>query len=346
MNTPLECFDAGNREDAVPIIALDATSLAGWRDGATEAQRNWVTRADFKGKPGAHCPVPAADGSLACVLAGMDPDGDGFDLGALPALLPPGRYRLQVEWPAARRQQALLGFALGAYRFQRYGEREPSRVSLHLDDGDDAVRLAHLAEAVYLTRDLINTPANDLLPDALESAARELAGRYGAEIRCIVGDDLLREGYPAIHAVGRASACPPRLLDLRHGDPTHPLVTLVGKGVCFDSGGLDIKPASGMRLMKKDMGGAAQVLGLARAIISPATRCAPGTCYPRAGAATSRSTTPTPRDASSSATPSPRPAGNDRACWPISPPSPARRGLPWVPRSQPCSATTTRSPTR
>ena len=188
------------------------------------------------------------------------PDKDRFLPGRLPGLLPAGTYRF-ANAPHDTRLAA-LAFALGAYRFTplpQGGRRAACR--LDVPDGVDGDELSRIAEGVALARDLINTPANDMGPAELEAGrARRLAREHGASIRAIVGDDLLKQNFPLIHAVGRASPRAPRLIDITWGDAAHPKVTLVGKGVCFDTGGLDIKPDAGMLIMKKDMGGAASVL--------------------------------------------------------------------------------------
>ena len=201
------------------------------------------------------------------ILCGRDKDTpDIWRIAALPERLPPGDYALESGADPA---QAALGWMLGAYRFDRYKTAEKkARPVLGLPDGIDRERLTATVEAVFLARDLINTPAEDMKPSDLAAAAETVAERHGAEFRVTVGDDLLERNFPAIHAVGRAAADAPRLIDLAWGDPDRPKVTLVGKGVCFDSGGLGIKPASGMKLMKKDMGGAATVLGLAGMIMA------------------------------------------------------------------------------
>src|SRR5262249_21741745 len=158
---------------------------------------------------------------------------------------------------------AALAFALGAYRFVRYRRQDERDIKLELPGNVDGEDLSRIVEGVSLARDLINTPANDLGPAELEAAARALADQHGAKLHAVAGDDRLAENSPLIPAGGRAAARAPRLIDLAWGDPSHPKVTLVGKGVCFDSGGLDIKPESGMLNMKKDMGGAAAMLALA-----------------------------------------------------------------------------------
>ena len=217
----------------------------------------------FAAKPGACLPLPSADGSIAQVLFGLEDDGKPRDLfrpGQLPGLLPAGLYHF-ANAPHDLRL-AVLAFALGSYRFGRYRSNEPPKVRLVPPEGIDMADIGRMAEAASLARDLINTPSNDMGPVELEEAAKALATRYGAEFGCITGEELAT-GFPLIHAVGMASPRAPRLIDFSWGDPSHPKITLVGKGVCFDTGGLDLKPSSGMLLMKKDMGGAANALALA-----------------------------------------------------------------------------------
>lgn len=247
----------------LPVICVNEGAEA---PDLNAAQRQWVTANGFSGQSGRLLALPDEEGAIAGYLFGMGgPDRQPLVTGQAAASLEPGRYRLAGAFGDP--DLAALGFRLGAYRFDRY--RKP-RGAIELDDveGSDAAEVTRLVEAATLARDLVNTPASDLGPDALEMAARELALRHGMQVEAIVGDDLLARNFPMIHAVGRAAAEPPRLLDLRWGEAAHPLVTLVGKGVTFDTGGLDIKPSAGMLLMKKDMGGAANVLGLAHAIMS------------------------------------------------------------------------------
>ncbi len=231
--------------------------------------RAFADAAGFEPKPGRHLLLPGAEGELGGVLfaleAADDPGKDPFRPGALSGLLPAGAYRF-ANTPHDSRLAA-LAFALGAYRFVRYRQQDAKEVRLELPGNVDGDDLARTIEAVTLARDLINTPANDMGPAELEAAARALAEHHGASFRCVVGDDLLAENFPLIHAVGRAAARAPRLIDFTWGDPGHPKVTLVGKGVCFDTGGLDIKPESGMLNMKKDMGGAATMLALAHMLM-------------------------------------------------------------------------------
>ncbi|MXW92108.1 MAG: leucyl aminopeptidase family protein [Rhodospirillaceae bacterium] len=253
--------------DAVPVSVFDAAGLKAWLAGRDPRIRAWVDSSGFEAKDGAVCPVPGETGKVERILCGRDTDTpDIWRIAALPERLPPGDYALETGADPA---EAALGWMLGAYRFDRYKTAEKkARPVLGLPGGIDRDRLTATVEAVFLARDLINTPAEDMKPGDLAAAAETVAGRHGADFRVTVGDDLLERNYPAIHAVGRAAADAPRLIDLAWGDPDRPKVTLVGKGVCFDSGGLGIKPASGMKLMKKDMGGAATVLGLAGMIMA------------------------------------------------------------------------------
>jgi leucyl aminopeptidase len=190
-----------------------------------------------------------------------------FDIGPLAAALPAGDYRLSGALSADERAEAALGWRLAQYRFTRYKAGRIPEARLVAPEGVDADRTNLIAEGAYLARDLINTPASDMGPEAIETAFRDLAARHGAEATSIVGAELLERNFPMIHAVGRAAAEAPRLLDMRWGAEDAPTVTLVGKGVAFDTGGLDIKPAASMGLMKKDMGGAANVLALAHMIM-------------------------------------------------------------------------------
>ena len=252
---------------ATPIRAVAPDSLAGVLESLTPQQAAWVKATGFAAGAGEVALVPDATGALALVLFGHDAGGaPSLVVGKLPGVLPPGTYRLGDGFPDA--PLAALAFALGAYRFTRYrmnGRAGERRLMLP----ENAAHVGRIADGVCLARDLINTGANDLGPAELAEAATALASRHGAHVRQVVGDALLAERFPLIHAVGRAAtaARAPRLVDLTWGDPAHPKVTLVGKGVCFDTGGLDIKPSAGMLLMKKDMGGAANALGLAHMVM-------------------------------------------------------------------------------
>jgi leucyl aminopeptidase len=260
---------ADSAEPAVPVHALTSASFPGLSATLGSRVAEWAAAAGFAAAAGEVCLVPGADGGPAAALFGLGDGTDGPSLaaGALPTRLPAGTYRLATGFddPAL----ASLAWALGAYRFTRYRKATSGPRRLVLPADVDAAEIGRIADGVFLARDLVNTAANDLGPAELADAARELALSHGAVFAEIVGEGLLADGFPLIHAVG-AAATPeraPRLIDLAWGDPDAPSLTLVGKGVCFDSGGLDIKPASGMLLMKKDMGGAANVLGLAHMIM-------------------------------------------------------------------------------
>src|SRR3979409_488021 len=258
-------FETAPATPAIPITFATKASWDAISAGLPEQARQFAKAHGFRAKPGAWLALPAADGQIAQVLFGLEDENsksrDLFRPGSLPGLLPPGVYRF-ANAPHDTRL-ATLAFALGSYRFSRYRKADTPDVKLVSPEGIDVADITRMAEATALARDLINTPANDMGPEQLASAAQLLATRFNANFNCIVGDDLTRQNFPLIHAVGMESSRAPRLIDLTWGDPTHPKVTLVGKGVCFDSGGLDLKPSSGMLIMKKDMGGAANVLALA-----------------------------------------------------------------------------------
>ncbi len=253
---------------AVPITFATASSWERQRSELPPAQQRFAEAAGFAAKAGQYLALPDAQGALATVLFGLDDEDaawrDPFRPGQLPGLLPPGLYRFANAPQDVR--LATLAFLLGSYRFARYRSVDEPAARLVPPEGVDIGEVARLADAAALARDLINTPANDMGPEELAAAAETLAARFDARFSCIVGDEL-RQGFPLIHAVGKASPRAPRLIDITWGDAAHPKVTLVGKGVCFDTGGLDLKPSSAMLIMKKDMGGAANVLALAQMVM-------------------------------------------------------------------------------
>jgi leucyl aminopeptidase len=261
----LDCF-AKDEDGAVPLTPVGEPDLAGWLDGEPARLSTWLRAMGFQAKAGAWCGLPDPTGRLEGVAVGLGERADPWSAGGLAHDLPQGTYRLDGggSWQA----DFVLGWALGAYRFERYrkGPREPARLVLPASEG--CARAARIAEAVCWARDLINTPAGDMGPVELAEAATSLAAEFAGTSTVTVGDDLLAANFPAIHAVGRASSRAPRLIDLAWGDDGAPKVTLVGKGVCFDSGGLDLKPAQSMLRMKKDMGGAACVLAVARMVMA------------------------------------------------------------------------------
>ncbi|MBZ0215408.1 MAG: leucyl aminopeptidase family protein [Fimbriimonadaceae bacterium] len=251
----------------IPVHAVEAPHFKEFSKQFSGTQNAWFAESGFKAGSGELLALPDAEGRISEYLFGLGKDEpDRFIYGMLPGKLPKGNYDLgrKVRDP----DLAVLAWLLGSYRFERYTKSEGRAAKLVCPKGVDAKKVLRLAHAVWLTRDLINTPANDMGPEQLAAAAKDLAKRHKASVRTIVGDQLLKENFPMIHAVGRASDRAPRLIDLKWGHAKHPKVTLVGKGVCFDTGGLDLKPSSAMGLMKKDMGGAANVLGLADMIMA------------------------------------------------------------------------------
>jgi leucyl aminopeptidase len=238
--------------------------------GLNEPQRNWIAARGWQPKAGAVLLLPGADGGIAGALLGTGskdwPKETPLLAGVLPGTLPAGDYRFASEVPDP--ELATVAWLAGCYRFNRYKrENDVKPKRLVLPSGVDRGRALAVAEALYFGRDLINIPANDFGPAELETAARELANEHGASIKVTEGSSLLSDNLPMIHAVGRASDRAPRLIDLHFGSERAPKVTIIGKGICFDTGGLDIKPASAMSLMKKDMGGAAAALTLAHLLM-------------------------------------------------------------------------------
>ena len=260
----LECLVEDDGAPSIPLISVSPDTIS----ALAPAAAGWAETSAFRGKPGEVLLVPGGDdGAAGGALIGTEGEDDLWSWGGAAAALPKGRYRIDAPLSQNAATRAALGWALGSYQFTRYKSNARKAPELVWPDGADQRLVDAASTATFLARDLINTPAADMGPAELAGAAQALAGEFGGECTVITGDDLLAENYPAIHAVGRAASRAPRLADLRWGKQGDPLVTLVGKGVCFDSGGLDLKPASGMRLMKKDMGGAAIVLGLARMIM-------------------------------------------------------------------------------
>ncbi|MEI4472699.1 leucyl aminopeptidase family protein [Frigidibacter sp. MR17.24] len=259
---------------ALPLHIVSPADLAAFRADQPAPVAAWLETAGFAAGPGECCLLPGPDGRPAGAVAGLGEAGPRargrFVLARAAADLPEGDWQLRVAGtalPPEALAEAALGWLLAGYRFTRYRAGKAPAARLVAPEGIDAARILAIAEAEALTRDLINTPASDMGPDELEAAIFALAEEFGATASAIRGEDLLAQGFPMIHAVGRASPRAPRLVEMTWGTEG-PAVTLVGKGVCFDTGGLDLKPASSMGLMKKDMGGAATTIGLARMIMA------------------------------------------------------------------------------
>ncbi len=266
MNSPMGFIQ--HADAALPLHVVDRARFATWRDAQPAHVRSWLETHAFDAAPATALVIPGADGATAGALLAVGDALDPFAYGHGPQLLPARDWVLATDLPEAERQALHLGWGLGAYRFGRYrsAPRAPARLVVERCEADVADVLA----ACVRVRDLVNTPTQHMGPDELENTVCELSERFGARIRVVGGEDLLDENFPAIHEVGRASHRAPRLIRLDWGDAAHPHVAIVGKGVCFDTGGLDIKPADGMRNMKKDMGGAAHAIALAELVMAQA----------------------------------------------------------------------------
>jgi leucyl aminopeptidase len=270
---------------AIPITPVSSDGLRSWLAKQPARLQAWVKSARFDGSAGSVSLVTGRSGALERVLLGTGaarpavasvfaaglggaPSAVTWRYAGLPARLPLGTYRIDARLSADEATKAALGWALGCYAYTRYRKKAPGFAKLVWPQGCDIAAVERTAAATSLARDLITTPASHMGPAELAVAAVTVAKTYRAKIRMVVGDDLLKQNYPAIHAVGRASAKAPRLIDITWGDAKAPKVTLIGKGVCFDTGGYDLKPSSGMKLMKKDMAGAAQALALGQMVMA------------------------------------------------------------------------------
>jgi leucyl aminopeptidase len=263
----LSCFTTADA-DARPLWAMPKSRYQAWLERQPEPARAWLEGSGFEAKPGSSALLPGADGRPAGALVVLSEPAEPWDVAAAYPRLAAGSWRLAPFDADLDLGAAALGWALASYRFERYRKREARQLQLAVSEDAATARANSIAEAIHLARDLINTPASDLGPAELAEAIQAVAGRFGATCRTIVGDDLVAQNYPTIFAVGQASPRAPRMIDLSWGEAGAPRVTLVGKGVCFDTGGLDLKNSAGMLLMKKDMGGAAVMLGVAQAIMA------------------------------------------------------------------------------
>ena len=259
--------DPSRAAKAVPIVVIHAANYDAFLAHADPRIRTWLSATGFRARPHTHALVAGPEGGLDQVLVGVEDAGDVYALSHLPLALPAGDYAIATHHDALDRHAAALSWGLGSYQFTRYKKAPRDPANLIVESGDAATRAEKVLAATILIRDLINTPTEDMGPQHLADRAQWLAKEFGGRFREWVGDDLLKHNFPAIHAVGRASHRPPRLIELTWGDEADPRVAIVGKGVCFDTGGLDIKGADGMRHMKKDMGGGAHALGVARLIM-------------------------------------------------------------------------------
>lgn len=260
-----KCFTA-KAKNAARVYLFTSAAFKALKDDPFPSARAIAAAQDFTGASGQTVLVPGEDGKTASILFGLGNGRDALAVAALSARLPEGDYEIAGEGGQPFEHIA-AAWADGAYRFERYKTARTKPPRLKIPGGKEGERLSREAEAVSHLRDLVNTPAADMTPEGLQADMAELAKRFGAELRATIGEALLPEGYPMVHAVGRAAAVPPRFLELEWGRPGHPKVSLVGKGITFDSGGLNIKGGDGMRIMKKDMGGAAHAIALAELIM-------------------------------------------------------------------------------
>lgn len=256
--------------EAIPVFLIDSETLEDWIATQSDKVQTWISATDFKARAGQLCLISNDSGTIETALGGLgsakDRTRQRFIAGKIAASLPEGDFQIASEHADQELEEHCLGWLLARYSFDRYKTRGGAKANLVCPDGLDAQRIATIANGEALTRDLINTPASDMGPSHLQKAVEDLAETHGATVKITLGEALLSDNFPMIHTVGRAAADAPRLLDLNWGDKG-PTLVLVGKGVCFDTGGLNIKPGASMGLMKKDMGGAATVLGLAHMIM-------------------------------------------------------------------------------
>jgi len=254
-----------------PLQLVGRDSFDGWRQRQAQPLLQWLTAHGFDGASGSALVLPGGDGNLASAVLGIGDPLDPWSYAHAPYALPPGDWQVDGDLDADMRRALQLGWGLGAYRYNRFRDppRAPARLVLSASgDGMFDEECVDVLAACLRVRDLVNTPTEQLGPDQLEQIVREIGERHGAQIEVISGDDLLTRNFPAIHAVGRGSHRAPRLIALRWGADSDPHIAIVGKGVCFDTGGLNIKTADGMRNMKKDMGGAAHAIALAELIMA------------------------------------------------------------------------------
>ena len=260
----MQYFYIGEDTSSIPINVVEKSEFSNWKKEQSETIQNWIHTSQFKAKPSALLCIPDAQGKLSSVLVIANQEMI-WTLGSCAKQLPAGEYHIASS--CKDKEQLYLGWGLGAYRYKRYKKSKDRFCKLCIDENVDQNRLQALLDASATVRDMVNTPASDMMPQDITKECKIITDSLGVSITEFVGDDLLAKNYPVIHAVGRASVHQPRLIEFSWGDSKNPKVCLIGKGVSFDSGGLNIKIGQGMRLMKKDMGGAAHVLGVAQAIM-------------------------------------------------------------------------------
>lgn len=260
----IDCFIQPTKK-ALPIVLIASSDYASWLKKQNSLTQTWLASSGFRGEAGQLRFIPDAKGYITQIIYCVADIKNHWAVGSLPYILPEGQYSLDI--PHKTYAACAIAWGLGAYQFTRYKKPARQPAQLVLPKSIDQHHIKNMVESIYLARDLINTPTEDMGPTELARSALTLSQHHKAQCKQIIGEQLLKQNYPLIHAVGRASDDAPRLIDIRWGNKKHRKITLVGKGVCFDTGGLDIKPSSAMLLMKKDMAGAAHVLSLARMIM-------------------------------------------------------------------------------
>ena len=263
----MDCFYKSSSDECIPLEIMSKEACDKYIQSSLDYKATWLLSSNRAVKEGNHYLIPNQEGKLDHVVAIVDSEISMWSIAKLPWALPPGDYKLSGSISAETRHKISIGWGLGSYKFSTYKKNSEECARLHMADDIDEVSIHAIVNSTRLVRDLINIPANDMMPAEIAKAAKALASEYDAKFSQITGMDLLDKNYPLIHSVGRASENEPRLIKLEWGNSEHPKVCIVGKGVCFDSGGLNIKSAIGMRLMKKDMGGAAHALGVARYVM-------------------------------------------------------------------------------
>ncbi len=259
-------FDPQHNSPTIPIHVVTPSTFAAFLNQTDNVTRAWLQSTNFKALPHHHCVIPTSSGEISSVVCCIKASDDIYALAHLPFALPKAIYAISNPNEISE-YAAALSWLLGSYEFAKYKSSAKLAATLLTKESDETRRAVRTYTAICLTRDLVNTPTEDMGPEHLAKAALGLSKEFGATFREVVGEQLLEQNFPAIHAVGRASHRAPRLIELNWGDPNHPRIAVVGKGVCFDTGGLNIKGADGMRQMKKDMGGAAHALALARLVM-------------------------------------------------------------------------------
>ena len=262
----MQCFYKGKTTESIPIHIIYQTNYKTWLKDQPDLFKNWIHSSDFKPKPSNYICIPNKNGTIDSVLVIANQTNLSTALGKCPNNLPNGDYHLET-FAEANVDELLLSWGRAAYRYDRYKKSNTKMCRLSIDVANNEKRVLTIMQAINNVRDMVNAPASDMMPQHIQNMCERLTEKHDVVIRTFIGKELIDNNYPIIHAVGRASIHEPRLVEWNWGDPKNPKVTLIGKGVSFDSGGLDIKSAQGMRLMKKDMGGAAHVIGLAIAIM-------------------------------------------------------------------------------